>query len=141
MAAAVKGARAVLDFIKDNRQTMTGEQPAPILFPPPQVQPGSCRSDTAAAALFTLPPSMAEPGLLQFYLDNNYLGIEDTIAPLGLTPLHFAALGGSPEAVRFLLSRGANIDARTSDKSTPLHYAVQSCSSHLIVTHTTRGRM
>src|SRR5689334_18021896 len=44
---------------------------------------------------------------------------------LGATPLHDAVWSNRLEIVRFLLDRGAAIDARHSDGgSTPLHYAV-----------------
>ena len=43
----------------------------------------------------------------------------------GLTALHFVARGGRPDLVRWLLTRGADINARASDcGSTPLVFAV-----------------
>lgn len=43
----------------------------------------------------------------------------------GATPLHAAAYGGSPDAVRLLLARGADIDARdTRWNHTPLSWAI-----------------
>lgn len=41
----------------------------------------------------------------------------------GKTPLHFAAEGGHLDVVDFLLSKGAEVDARNADDETPLHYA------------------
>ena len=46
----------------------------------------------------------------------------------GKTPLHWAAQHGAPDSVVWLLSKKANLEARTSDgkERTPLHIAVQS---------------
>lgn len=42
------------------------------------------------------------------------------------TPLHFAAIGGREDAVRFLLERGANPNIRCEgDSATPLHFACE----------------
>ena len=45
----------------------------------------------------------------------------------GKTPLHWAAQHGAPDSVVWLLSKKANLEARTSDgkERTPLHIAVQ----------------
>ena len=40
-----------------------------------------------------------------------------------LTPLHYAVLSGTAEAVIALLNAGALVDARTDTGSTPLHMA------------------
>lgn len=37
--------------------------------------------------------------------------------------LHMAANGGNPKIVELLLSKGAAVDARATDETTPLHYA------------------
>ena len=48
----------------------------------------------------------------------------------GITPLHYAALDGTPELIRFLLEQGANIEAKTAEiqsgigNRTHLHFAV-----------------
>ncbi|MBC6407921.1 MAG: ankyrin repeat domain-containing protein [Rhodobacteraceae bacterium] len=42
----------------------------------------------------------------------------------GLTPLHAAAILGTPETVVALLDAGADPKARTGDGRTPLHWAV-----------------
>lgn len=44
--------------------------------------------------------------------------------PCEWTPLHWAAIGGQTEAVRLLLSRGANINALEAMGSTPLMLAI-----------------
>lgn len=41
----------------------------------------------------------------------------------GWTPLHSAAYQGQTEAVEFLVSAGANVNAVCNDGDTPLHYA------------------
>lgn len=43
----------------------------------------------------------------------------------GYTPLHRACYGGHKDCVRYLLKKGANIDAKTTDDWTPLHCAVR----------------
>ena len=42
---------------------------------------------------------------------------------LGWTPLHLAAKGNRPEAAEYLISNGAEIDARDTQQKTPLHEA------------------
>ena len=42
----------------------------------------------------------------------------------GDTPLHVAAIVGAPAALAVLLGNGADVDARDTGGSTPLHYAV-----------------
>ena len=46
-----------------------------------------------------------------------------------MTPLHFAANWGRPEAVALLLERGADVGSRTTDNAgkTPLHMAASNC--------------
>lgn len=43
---------------------------------------------------------------------------------LGRTALHYAALGGNSEIAEFLISKGAEVDARDKQEETPLHTAV-----------------
>lgn len=43
----------------------------------------------------------------------------------GRTALHWAAIGGHTEIVKFLLSKGANILAETQNKTNSLHMAVE----------------
>jgi ankyrin repeat protein len=42
----------------------------------------------------------------------------------GRTPLHWAALGGSAEVASFLISKGAQIQARDKDGQTPIHLVI-----------------
>ncbi|KAF8249997.1 ankyrin, partial [Wilcoxina mikolae CBS 423.85] len=41
----------------------------------------------------------------------------------GETAMHFAALTGSPEAIRYLARRGASVNRSTPKRMTPLAYA------------------
>jgi ankyrin repeat protein len=47
------------------------------------------------------------------------------LSPRGWTALHYAAYGGSPEVVRYLLGRGANKNAVAPNWDTPLMLAVR----------------
>jgi ankyrin repeat protein len=40
-----------------------------------------------------------------------------------MTPLHTAAVNGSPEIAELLIARGANVHAKRSDGKSPLHVA------------------
>lgn len=41
---------------------------------------------------------------------------------LGQTPLHLAMDAGKTEAIKFLVNKGADMNARDNDKRTPLYY-------------------
>ena len=41
---------------------------------------------------------------------------------LGQTPLHLAMDGGKIEAIKFLVNKGADMNAKDNDKRTPLYY-------------------
>ena len=45
------------------------------------------------------------------------------MSPDGFTPLHWAAMEGSPDLVELLVESGANMDARSPDGFTPLYWA------------------
>jgi ankyrin repeat protein len=44
----------------------------------------------------------------------------------GLTPLHYAAMGNSPEVVQSLISKGADVRMKDRQGMTPLHHAAES---------------
>ncbi len=46
-------------------------------------------------------------------------------ADLGWTPLHQAARGGDKDIVGYLISKGADVNARSKDGWTPLEYAAR----------------
>ena len=79
--------------------------------------PSGCNVLHAAAALGNLPVLTYLAGLPE--LSSNL----DDATESGDTPLHLAAEGGSEENVRFLLQNGANKNAQTQDKATPLFRA------------------
>lgn len=56
--------------------------------------------------------------------------------PFGWTPLHFAAFGGSLDAVKLLLDKGAALDPRSHNRfhNTPLQTALL-CSEGVVVAH------
>ena len=49
----------------------------------------------------------------------------------GETALHLACKNQNMEMIKFLLAKGANIQAKTTDKNTPLHYATASKTSSI----------
>ncbi|OHT09137.1 ankyrin repeat-containing protein [Tritrichomonas foetus] len=48
------------------------------------------------------------------------------------TPMHFAVLGGNPEAVRYLISQDVGVNNRTVLGQSPLHFAAQAGNEFLI---------
>lgn len=48
------------------------------------------------------------------------------------TPMHFAVLGGSPEAVRYLISKDIGVNSRTVLGQSPLHFAAQAGNEFII---------
>ncbi|KAI0383992.1 ankyrin [Hypomontagnella monticulosa] len=61
---------------------------------------------------------------LRFYLDHDIIPNVNITSTGMLTPLHFAALAGSVDAIKFLCRVGGNINAVTSVDRSPLHLAV-----------------
>ncbi|WP_265027666.1 ankyrin repeat domain-containing protein [Wolbachia endosymbiont (group B) of Chorthippus parallelus] len=48
------------------------------------------------------------------------------------TPLHHAALNGYLKIVKFLIEKGANVDARTDDRDKPLHYSAKNGHKNVV---------
>lgn len=65
--------------------------------------------------------------------------IIDVPSDLGITPLHYACIKGSKNAVDLLLDLGANINAVDEDGNNCLHYAVNSNDSKLLKKLLVRG--
>jgi ankyrin repeat protein len=64
--------------------------------------------------------------VLEYYVNNGYLSLEDQCFDSKLLPIHFAAIGGNVNAVRFLADRAPRLlNARAADGTTPLHHAVR----------------
>jgi len=75
--------------------------------PPPEIHQAARQGDlTRVKALLDKTPDLLE-----------------SRSEAGKTPLHFAAEGGRADVVRYLLDKGAAVDARNADGDTPLHYA------------------
>lgn len=64
-------------------------------------------------------------GSLRFYLEEKLIPIGDPCFDHRMTALHFAAIGGASDAIRYLVSQGAEINARDVTGLTPLHVGVQ----------------
>jgi len=63
-----------------------------------------------------------QPQAIKLLLDTYHVNVNVRNANEG-TPLHVAASQAQPEAARILIAHGAEIDARTKNRSTPLHFA------------------
>ena len=50
---------------------------------------------------------------------------------VGMTVLHLVCMNGDVEICRTLLRHGADIQAKSEDRSTPLHTAIFSCNANL----------
>ncbi|OHS97002.1 hypothetical protein TRFO_36863 [Tritrichomonas foetus] len=48
------------------------------------------------------------------------------------TAMHFAVLGGNPEAVRYLISKDVSINSRTNLGQSSLHFAAQAGNEFII---------
>ena len=65
--------------------------------------------------------------LLELYFCNNHFFLSFFLQPdkSGRTALHWAAISGHTDIVRFLLEKGANVLAETGSKMNALHGAVE----------------
>lgn len=63
--------------------------------------------------------------VLRFYLDKCLLMDLDTVSNERFTPLHLASFSGKINAVRFLHSKGADLNLKSAHGNLPLHLAVQ----------------
>ena len=73
--------------------------------------------DSAIFQLVVSSPFQRET--LDLYVDADL----DSLSSLKSTPLHYAILGGNEETIRYLLSRGAYVNASNMFRETALHWA------------------
>jgi ankyrin repeat protein len=59
--------------------------------------------------------------------------------PQGMTPLHYAAYGRSPDLVNFLIDRGAKPEAKDAQAHTPLHVAAMNDGAEIAAALLERG--
>ncbi|KAL8294727.1 hypothetical protein RB600_000601 [Gaeumannomyces tritici] len=64
-------------------------------------------------------------GSLRFYLEEHLIPVGDPCFDHKMTALHFAAIGGASDAIRYLVAQGADINAPDVTGLTPLHVGVQ----------------
>ncbi|KAL8405589.1 hypothetical protein RB596_004455 [Gaeumannomyces avenae] len=64
-------------------------------------------------------------GSLRFYLEEHLIPVGDPCYDHKMTALHFAAIGGASDAIRYLVTQGADINAPDVTGLTPLHVGVQ----------------
>lgn len=64
-------------------------------------------------------------GSLRFYLEKDLIPVGDPCFDHKMTALHFAAIGGASDAIRYLVAQGADINAPDVTGLTPLHVGVQ----------------
>jgi ankyrin repeat protein len=50
----------------------------------------------------------------------------------GSSPLHFACLSNSFQIVKYLVSNGADVNARNENGETPLHFAAKQSSKEIV---------
>ena len=57
----------------------------------------------------------------------------------GLTPLHYAVMGGSAELINYFIDKGAKLEAVSAQHKTPLHLAAQSDKTETVAVLLKRG--
>ncbi|KAF4449221.1 hypothetical protein F53441_7463 [Fusarium austroafricanum] len=60
--------------------------------------------------------------IVNFFVEKNLIRFGMKTAS-GLTALHFAALGGHPRIIEYLVDQGENVDTLDEQRTTPLHFA------------------
>ena len=93
-------------------------QPAQQPIDEPGGERSRCEGETASG-----PARRVDTESSDLNPEESQAGEAKEAAPNNLTPLHVAARRGDLAAIRDLLARGANPDARMADGSTPLHIA------------------
>jgi len=78
-------------------------------------------------AQLSFPDAVVDGDLMQvkWYITSGRIPLNEPISQTEykMTPLHIAASAGQLEIVKFLVSRGARLEARDDNTWTPLHYA------------------
>ncbi|KAF4965115.1 hypothetical protein FSARC_7054 [Fusarium sarcochroum] len=76
---------------------------------------------------------------LNFYINGQHLTDLEVEDGNQETPMHYAARFGSVSAIKLLVDRGGNIDARSASGMTPLHLAVQRQHVECVMTLLNQG--
>ncbi|TGJ80524.1 hypothetical protein E0Z10_g8248 [Xylaria hypoxylon] len=71
---------------------------------------------------------------LQFFIDNNLISNAKSTTVGGYNCLHFAAINGNTETIKYLSSLGLDINQSADDGSLPIHFAVQNGWKYMVET-------